>query len=126
MALVNYLATIWGIALVIIPFAMLLNEKYIKILFAEAKNDTTMFFWGVLTTIIGLAMVLSYNTWTSSWQIIITIFGWLSLIKGLAILFVPEYIKNWTKKIENASFLQYALVVAILLGLVITYFGFTA
>lgn len=124
--LVNFLAEVWGISIVIVSFALLLNEKYLKTLFAEVENNATMLFWGVVTLVIGLAMVLSYNVWDKSWQVIITIFGWLSLIKGAAILFVPESIKKWTRKIESSSYLPYALVVAIIIGLVLTYFGFTA
>jgi len=126
MNLTNYLAEVWGLSLVLIPLALLINPKYLKRLFTEAENEATMLFLGMVSLIIGLAMILSYNVWDKNWQIIITILGWLSLIKGLAVLFVPEYIKKWIKKMENAPFLPIALVVAIFIGLIITYLGFTA
>lgn len=125
MNLTNYLAEIWGISLVIIPLALLINSKYLRRLFAEVENDATMLFWGIVTLIIGISMILAYNVWEQKWQVIITIIGWLALLKGLAILFLPEYIKKWAKKIENAPFLPIALVIAVFIGLVITYLGFT-
>ena len=126
MEVVNYLAEIWGISLVIVPLALLINEKYLKRLFLEIENDATIFFLGIVSLVIGLAMILSYNVWAKNWQVIITILGWVSLLKGLAVLFLPEYTKKMVKRMENASALPYALVVLVIIGLVITYYGFTA
>ena len=124
--LTNYLAQVWGIFLVLVPLALLINPKYLKRLFIEAENEATMLFLAMVSLIIGLAMILSYNVWDKNWQVIITILGWLSLAKGLAVLFFPEYIKKYVRKMENAPFLPIALVVMIFVGLVITYLGFTA
>lgn len=126
MALVNYLADIWGISLVFVPLALLVNPKYLKGLFAEVENEATMFFWGIISLVIGLAMVLSYNVWAQNWQVIITILGWVSLIKGLCVLFFPEHTKKCVRKMESQQWLPFALIVAVFIGLVITYFGFTA
>lgn len=126
MALSNYLAEVWGISIVIISLAVLANPKYLKRLFAEIENEATMFFWGIISLVIGIAMISAHNVWAKNWQVIITILGWLSLLKGLHLLFWPENAKKWAKKIENAPFLPFALVILIFIGLIITYLGFTA
>ena len=112
--------------MVLIPLALLINEKYLKRIFAEIENEATLFFWGMVSLVIGLAMILSYNVWEQSWQVIITILGWLALLKGLALLFLPEYIRKWAKKIESKKWLPIALVVIVFVGLLLTYLGFTA
>jgi uncharacterized membrane protein len=122
----NYLAEIWGIFLVVVPLALLINQKYLKRLFAEVENEATMFFLSIVSLVIGLAMILAHNVWAKNWQVIITILGWLALIKGIAVLFLPKLVKKWVKKIENAPFLPYALMIMVLIGLVIAYLGFTA
>ena len=124
--LVNYLAEIWGISLVIIPLAMLVKEKYVKQLFESAEDDKKLFCWGIISFIIGLSMILSFNVWEQSWQVIITILGWLTLLKGLGLLFFPEMAKKYARKIANQNWLPIALVVIVFVGLIITYFGFTA
>ena len=124
--LVNYLAEVWGISIVVISLALLIKPKYLKRLFVEMENEATMFFLGIVSFVIGLAMILAYNVWAKNWQVIITILGWLSLLKGLTVLFLPECTIKWAKKMENASFLPYALVAMVIIGLAITYFGFTA
>ena len=122
----NYLAEIWGISIVVICLALLIKDSNLKGLFAKLDSDESLFAWGLTSFVIGLAMVLAHNVWVRNWQVIITILGWLALIKGAAHLFMPELFRKWTKKLENASFLQYALVIGVIFGLVITYFGFTA
>jgi len=127
MNLLNYLAEILGISLVIIPLALLINPKYLKRLFVEADNEITIFFVGILSLVVGLAMTLDYNIMQAqNWQVIITIIGWLALLKGLFLLFLPEYTKKWVKKMENQQWLPIALVVLVFVGLIITYLGFTA
>jgi uncharacterized membrane protein len=126
MDLSNYLAEIWGISMVVSSLALLIKEKHLKRLFAKIESEESLFMWGLISFVIGIAMVLVHNIWVQNWQVIVTILGWLSLIKGLSLLFLPELAKNWSKKIENAPFLPFALIIAVFIGLAITYFGFTA
>lgn len=122
----NYLAEIWGISIVVVSLALLIKEKHLKRLFAKIETEENFFCWGFISFVIGIAMVLSHNIWVKDWPVIITIFGWLALLKGLAFLFWPEYTKGLAKKMESVPFLPFALVIAIFVGLVITYLGFTA
>lgn len=122
----NYLAEIWGISIVVVCLALLIKETYIKRLFVSFEKEEDLFAWGLATFVIGLAIVLAHNVWVKNWQVVITIIGWVSLIKGLSILFFPELMKKWVKKMENAQFIPFLLVIGVLLGLAITYLGFTA
>jgi len=126
MALSNYLAEIWGISITVVCLALLIKEKHLRRLFAEIETENNMFCWGLASVVIGLAMVLAHNVWVKNWQVIVTILGWISLIKGLSLLFIPELVKSWVKKIESKQWLPFALVVGVFIGLAITYYGFTA
>lgn len=126
MNLANYLAEVWGISIVVISLALLIKEKHIKRIFAKIETEESLFMWGLVSFVIGIAMILTYNVWEQSWHVIVTILGWMSLLKGLALLFIPEYMKAWAKKIESKQWLPYALVILVIVGLLITYLGFTA
>lgn len=126
MALSNYLAEVWGISIVVISLALLVKEKHLKRLFASLETEESFFLWGFISFVIGISMVLAHNIWVQNWQVIITILGWASLIKGLLLLFSPEFMKSYAKKIENKQWLPIALVVLVFVGLIITYLGFTA
>ena len=126
MEISNYLAQIWGISTVVILLALLIKEKHLKRFFSSLDTENNFFLWGVISFVIGLAMVLTYNIWAWNWQVIITILGWASLLKGLLLLFCPETMVNYAKKINNEKWLPIWLMVLLIAGLVITYLGFTA
>ena len=124
--LTNYLAEIWGISLVIVCLALLIKEKHLKRLFASMETEDNLFSWGLISFVMGVAMVLAHNVWVKNWQVAVTVLGWISLAKGLSLLFLPELTKKWVRKMENQQWLPIALVVGVFIGLVITYLGFTA
>jgi uncharacterized membrane protein len=126
MELSNFLAELLGISFVVISLAFLVKETYLKQMFLKIKTEENLFCLGFVTFIIGLGMVLSHNIWVQNWKVIITIFGWASLIKGLSFMFFPEFVKTWVKKMETQQWLPVALVAVVFVGLVLTYFGFTA
>ena len=122
----NYLAEIWGISMVVVCLALLIKPKYLKRLFASMEDEGNLFMWGLISLVIGIATVLAHNIWVKNWQVIVTILGWLALAKGLSLLFLPELLKSYVKKIEDKQWLPIALVIGVFIGLIITYFGFTA
>ena len=126
MELVNYLATVWGILIVIISLALLLKEKHLKGIYRSVENEDGLFLWGLVSLVIGVTMVLSYNVWAWQWQLIVTLLGWVALLKGLSLLFMPDMVKKYTKKMENFPYLSYVLIVVLIIGLAITYLGFTS
>lgn len=126
MALSNFLAELWGISIVAICLSLLIKEKNVKKILATVQEEATMFYWGMIAFVIGAAMVLSHNVWVKDWQVIVTIFGWISLAKGLSLMFLPDFTKDLAKKMESATFIPIALVVAVFIGLAMTYLGFTA
>ena len=126
MELSNFLAEIWGISIAIVSLALLVKEKHLKRLFASMETEEGFFMFGVVSLVVGIATILSHNIWVKNWQVVITIFGYISLIKGLSLLFVPEFAKSQMKKMENSQALPFALLVSVFIGLALTYFGFTA
>lgn len=126
MELSNFLANIWGLSFIVAGLSFLIYPKNIQKVIEAAENEATAFFMGIGTFVIGLAMVLSYNIWVYDWRVVITIFGWLSLIKGASLLLWPNFVINYSKRVGEARWLSYALVVMVLLGCVLIYFGFTA
>ncbi len=59
---------------------------------ALLHDPAMMFVLGAITLIAGLAMVLAHNKWSGgSLAVIVTLVGWMTLIKGLSFLFLsPE------------------------------------
>ena len=70
--------------------------------FIKGKKGFMLYFFGIFALIIGLLVVLSHNVWEADYRVVITIIGWLALIKGIAYLTLPwgwfKSIVNWANK----------------------------
>ena len=72
---------------------------------------------GYLALIIGLATVILHNVWVADWRVVITVFGWLSLLKGIVRIGFPEITQKFAPTFRDKLFLtQILLVVAVILG----------
>ncbi len=121
----NYLSQLWGIIIAVVSLILLIKPKLLERLFAGAKNKRTMFLWGIITLAVGVVMVLVHNIWVLDWRVVITILGWLTLIKGLDLLLLPKRMRKRWSKMENWQW-KVIFMFLFLGGLVLTYWGFTA
>ena len=71
---------------------------------------------GIITLLIGLPIVLLHNIWIGTLPIIVTIFGWLTVLKGcLRILNLSSKIKSKISYSNNQLIIQ--SWIAFLLGI---------
>ena len=81
---------------------------------------------GFLSLIIGLAMVTSHSIWEPSWRGVITIFGYLALVKGVWLLGWPEAAMSVTRVMVRNPWRLALVTICLLLGGWLTCMGFTA
>ena len=89
------------------------------------KSPALCYMGGVLALFFGLFILMFHNKWDASWTTIITIIGWLSVIKGALLIAcpkIPPNVLNWMCKSEAA--MRYVGVIYLLLGLFLTVKGF--
>ena len=82
-----------------------------------------MTFGGVMSLVLGLLVVLSHNIWTG-WEIIITIFGWLAIGKGVLYLLLPDFSNDLVKHFNTENIFNISAFGNIVLGAVLLYAGF--
>lgn len=126
MVLSIFLAKVLGLYLVILGMWLLMRCRN-----AEAEIQGMMSSSGVLTLgailglIFGLLIVVSHNIWHLNWEVIITVIGWMALIKALFILFFMDKAKrffNWW--IQHRKVMMITYIITLLLGLCLLYHGF--
>jgi len=85
-----FLAQVFGIYFLVIGLSLFIRKRAVYKLMSElVRNSHIMYPTGMFIFILGLLLVLSHNIWTSGWVLLITILSWLTLLKGVAYLFIP-------------------------------------
>ncbi len=124
MELSIFLAKFLGFYCVLIAIAMLINATRFKAFILENANNTSIIlFSGILALIFGLLIVLAHNIWVG-WPILITLIGWLALLKGVTRLYFSDGWARYTKVFAENNYYYAAVLFTLILGLVLLYFGF--
>ena len=123
-----FLAKLIGAYMAIIAAGFLINRK-IYYLFIEnfSKSPALTYMGASFSLIIGLLIVLVHNMWIWRWPVIITIFGWLALIKGIILVIFPGLAVKLTQVYhKREGLLAVNLIIFLLFGILLVirgYFG---
>jgi hypothetical protein len=103
-------------------------QATVEIMKAIIRDRPLLFICGLIGVTVGLAIVLAHNVWSGGvLPILVTLFGWASLIKGMLLLVLsPEtesrvFIAGFGYEQHPNLFAAFAL----LLGACMTYWGFS-
>jgi len=123
-----FLARLLGPFLLAVGVGILINPKPFYTMTSEVVRSVTLvYLFGLLDFAAGLAIVLTHNVWAANWRVLITILGWLMLIRGAVRILAPETIMGFAAKvIGNKQLIPISGIVTGVLGLVFFYFGYMA
>jgi hypothetical protein len=81
----------------------------------------------LITLGLGLAMVLGHQRWSGgALPVLVTMIGWGMLLRGLLLLFLsPDQVLSLVRTLRVSTFFYAYLAVPLVLGLYLTYAGFT-
>lgn len=121
-----FLAQAFGLYLVIGALALLINKKAMQDLIdLLAKNRSSVMLGGFLTLIVGIPLVLSHNIWDGTWRTVVTVLAWLTLLKGITRVMMPEMVVAWGSYFEkNRGLLKSLLLFMLAVGGYLLYVGF--
>lgn len=122
-----FLAKVLGLYLVIVIAACVVQWRELqKVLEDFERSRGLIVFSGAWALLLGLLLVVSHNIWELNFRGVITLLGWVTLLKGLVRLFFPRHIGKIARKALQTPFYALILSVFFLLGVWLTVVGFTA
>lgn len=122
-----FLAKVIGLVIVISTAAVFIHYKAFRALEEEAvKSPMIAYLAGFTILILGVLIVVSHSVWTLDWRIVITIVGWLVLLKGAGRIFFPNAVRRLIEKKRDNRWFLLAEIVLFLVGLYLLYYGFLA
>ena len=89
------IARVLGRVLMIIGLGLLLEGETFRAMAGEfLRSAALIFFSGLITLAVGLAILNVHHLWTRDWRSIITVFGWLALIGGIFRILAPNFVQE--------------------------------
>jgi len=123
-----FLAKFIGIFMIITSLFVMFRAKALHEVIDEyIKIHSATYFGGFVNLIIGLVLVLLHNVWKGEvWVVVVTVFGWIALLKGVFLLFMPHDLINKMLKIMRHK-QSYALLglINMVIGIYMVNAGFT-
>jgi hypothetical protein len=116
-----------GLSIVLVVLSIIANKPgSVATMSALFTDPALMFITGVFTMILGLAIVVGHNRWSGgAVTVLVTIYGWVALLKGLTFLCLPAAAQSGLYQAMHFEqyFYRY-FVVALVLGGYLIYGGF--
>ena len=121
-----FFARLIGIYLIFVTLSMLLRHQTMKTAIVDsAKNPTFILISGAISVLFGLVVVLLHNVWVLAWPVLITILGYLTILRGLIRLFCTHWAQVMIERfVKNNVAYHVITIILLIIGLILTYFGF--
>lgn len=87
-------AIITSALLLVLGCSMLFATRaWLALLDEYDENPHRMLIPGLATAVFGLIVVFNHNIWVRGWLVVVTVAGWLFLVKGLTFLLGPRIVQ---------------------------------
>ena len=95
---------------------------------ATIEDEGVMISYAIISLAMGVAMVIGHNVWSGgALPVVVTLVGWLVLAKGFLLLVVaPDEMSAMVQRMGYAEHYRLLLMPALVLGLYLTWGGFTS
>jgi hypothetical protein len=119
------LAQLMGPVLFAVGVGIFVSREYYLKVYRELERETlAVMMGGIVALVSGIAVVLFHNTWGSLPQILVSLFGWLMVLKGLALLIIPKSVNRFGETMMSSNFFTGGAAVALLAGAYLSWVGF--
>ena len=122
------LARIYGVVAFTAALAALLSPKRMSLIIADFETAPALVFMAALfALILGLVMVMIHNLWTDIAAILVSLFGWVVLIKGILLLAAPEGVLRFaTASASSPERIRLWGIAALVLAAIFLIIGFAS
>lgn len=119
------IAKIIGLIYLSFGVGILLNGNYYKKEIPKLLENTAyLILGGFMAIIVGILIIDNHNYWVKNWTIVITLIGWIALLKGILLLAFPTLVKVYKPLFNSESFYKILGPLVLIFGLIFTYLGY--
>ena len=105
---------------------MFLNRDFYSRLISDfCEHAAALYIGGIAALAIGFVILAHRGlSCTHDWSMILSLIGWLALIKGILILVFPKSMINLIRAMKKENLFRLWSIVIIVLGLALAFLGF--
>lgn len=119
------LAAIFGPFLTIMGLWMLLYiENMMKVMGSLKTSPGAFYILGLINLLLGLTIINIYNNWTLDLSFLVTLLGWVMVLRGILVFFVPQLVIKTTMSKQKT--IHYMGIIPLIWGLLLSWFAFHA
>jgi hypothetical protein len=120
-------ARVMGPWLVIVPGIIAFRASAMGALASDFfKSDLFVWFSGALLLFAGLLIIAFHQYWSSLAAILISLFGWILALRGLALMAAPDLYERAAMSMDEIALVRVIFGALIAIGLYLTYVGWLA
>jgi hypothetical protein len=120
---VMWIAGVFGPFLAIMGLWMLLYADNLMKVWTAIKNSPALVYLiSILTLLAGIIIVKEYNMWAWDACLLVTLLGWVFVLRGVMGLFVPQVLIRWT--IGNSSVAKIQGIIPFVWGLALCWLAY--
>ncbi len=120
------LARIIGPVLIISAAGFSINVRVYQGMVQEfSKSASLCYFGGLIGLLFGLIILQFQNRWEARWPVIITILGWITVVKGALLILFPGLISHFLSASASGSVpMMISAAVSIAVGVFLSIKGY--
>jgi hypothetical protein len=122
-----FLSRLIGLSFIITALVMFLHgATFVSTMTVMLHNTPLMFLLCLIMIVAGLAIVLTHNHWSGVAAFIVTLLGWILLVKGtLLLMLTPESAETlFINKTHYQDYYHLYTAIQFVIGVYLTYWGF--
>lgn len=118
----QWLASIFGPFMAIVGLWMLLySNNLIKVYSGVKSSPSTLYFRGILNLLVGLTILSNYDYWSLNPEVLVTLLGWMMVIRGILTLFMPQLV---IRVMENNEYSKVKGLIPLVWGLALCWVAY--
>jgi len=114
-----------GSALVIVGITVLNKSHFNAVMTDLVNNKGLLWVTGLITFVMGMVIVALHNVWSADWRALVTLLGWLTVVKGAVIMLFPSRMILFYRRFLSNHLLSYSGIYALVLGGLLLFLGLT-
>ncbi|HEV8020327.1 MAG TPA: hypothetical protein VGP41_03625 [Candidatus Lustribacter sp.] len=123
----TYLGRLFGCFFLVFALSMVVQKQTsVDLVTGLVRDPEVVFVMALLIVLSGLAVIVGHNVWSGgALPVVVTLVGWLALLKGLAFLLLPPTVlAALFAALHYEQFFYAYLLYVVLFGGYLTYAGF--